>query len=105
MGSYVMAVWSSAKPGRDDEYNEWYDKVHIADICAIPGVTGAKRYEAIPASPAKPDGDYLAMYELELDDPTAVLAEIGKRGQSGQMKISDAIDSGTAKMMLLKRRL
>ena len=29
MGKYVMVVQSQAKPGRDDEYNQWYDSVHF----------------------------------------------------------------------------
>jgi hypothetical protein len=105
MGSYLLAVWSSAKPGRDDDYNAWYEGVHLADICAVPGVISGRRYQAIPASPATPDGAYLGLFEIEVDDPTGVLAEIDRRGKSGEMKFSDSIDGASVKMLLLERRV
>jgi hypothetical protein len=105
MGKYLMVVPSNALPGRDAEYNDWYENVHLAEVCALPGVTSGRRYEALETSPAKPDATYLAIYEIETEDPTAVLAEIGRRSRSGEMKPpSEALDRSRAKIMLFKQR-
>ena len=104
MATYALVVTSNAVAGRDDEYNEWYDSTHLADVLAIPGVISGKRLEALPTSPNAPPARYLAYYELELDEPTTVLAEIGKRVGAGEMSISDALERGTSEMWLYKIR-
>jgi len=103
MAKYVMAVYSNAQPGRDADYMRWYETVHMPEICTIPGVTGGHVYEAIPASPAKPAATYLAIYDLDLDDPVTVLAEMGRRGAAGEMTMTDAIDTASAQITILKQ--
>jgi hypothetical protein len=88
-----MVVLSNAQPGRDDEFNKWYDEQHLPDLLAIPGVASGTRFtlrnpEGVPA----PDFRYLAIYEID-GDPGAVLQEIGVRNQDGRMSMSDALDS------------
>ena len=62
---------------RAEEFNEWYDTVHIPEIIAkVPGFIGARRYLTSPASPTQPEQPYLAIYEIEADDPDAVLREM-----------------------------
>ena len=104
MGSYILVVPSSAMAGQDAAYNSWYDEVHLRDVCAIPGVTGGRRYQPDPASPSPAEADYLAIYEIETDDPGAVIAELGRRAGAGEMEISPALDRTTARMMLFKAR-
>ena len=106
MGKFLMVVPSNAMPGRDADYNEWYETFHLPEVCAIPGVKSGRRYEAIEGSPAKPDAQYLAIYEIEADDPAAVLAEIGRRSKAGEMKApTDALDFASAKIMFYKQRV
>ncbi len=102
MAKYVMVVQSQAKPGRDDDYNKWYDTAHIHDICAIPGVKSGKRYDLAVAPMGPPGLKYLAIYEVETDDPTKVLAEMGKRGAEGKMSMSDALDAHASVMWFYK---
>ena len=104
MGSYILVVPSSAKAGEDAAYNRWYDEQHLRDVCAIPGITAGRRYTPDPATPSPAEADYLAIYEIEADDPGAVIAELGRRAGSGEMEISPALDTSTARMMLFKAR-
>ena len=48
MSNPQFLVFSNPVEGREDEYNEWYDNVHLRDVCNVPGVAGAKRYELVP---------------------------------------------------------
>ena len=104
MARYILVVPSSAHAGKDDDYNRWYDETHLGDLLAIPGIKTGARYDADPASPNLPEASYLAIYEIETDDPAAVLAELGRRAQAGEMNISPALDSASAKMWLYKAR-
>ena len=102
MARDVLVVPSAAKPGRDDEYNEWYDTRHLADLLALPGVISGKRFDADPASPGTLPGPYLAIYEIETDDVNAFLAAMGQRAAAGAMPISDALDTTSAHMWFYK---
>jgi hypothetical protein len=100
---FVMAVFSNAQPGREADYMHWYENVHLGDILKIPGVKSGEVYETVPASPAKP-GSFMAVYQLDLDDPATVLQEIGRRAQAGEMQMTDAIDAGSAQITLWKHK-
>jgi hypothetical protein len=103
MTKYVMVVHSSAKPGREAEYLDWYQNVHVGDICSIPGVKSGRFFEANPASPAKPAATYLAIYELDLD-PALVLKGMAQMGQSGRMRMTDAIDLASAQITFFDQK-
>ena len=103
MDKYVMIVQSRAVPGREEEYARWYDTVHIQDICAVPGVKSGQRYEATPFTVGAPGAPVLTIYELECDDPTSVLKEIGRRSADGTMRRSDALDPASATMWFYKQ--
>jgi hypothetical protein len=77
--------------GQEDAFNEWYDKTHLVEVTAVPGVTGARRSKLLQTK--MPNArQYLAIYEIESDDVQAVLAEINRRATSGEMIMSPALD-------------
>jgi hypothetical protein len=104
MAKYVMVVPSSAKEGRDAEYNDWYDSTHIHDICAVPGIKSGRRFDAMPeVSMGPPPATYLAIYEIETDDIAGVMAEMGRRAAAGEMVQSDALDIESARIWIYKQ--
>jgi hypothetical protein len=64
----VLVVMTQAVQGKEDEYHEWYNNVHIPELLAVPGIVAAQRFEAVPnaAGQAAPQ-KYLAIYELDTD--------------------------------------
>lgn len=102
MAKYVMVVESKAKPGRDDEYNAWYDTTHIAEICAIPGVVSCRRFDLAMSMMGGDGQPYLAIYEIETDDFQSLVAEFGKR--AGEMSPSDALDAPASVLRFYKQR-
>lgn len=105
MGKYVLVVPSSAKEGRDDDYNEWYDNQHIHDLLAIPGIKSGRRFAPDPISPMPPPASYLAIYEIETDDIGSVMMEMNRRAQAGELPTSDALDMESAKMWIFQETL
>jgi hypothetical protein len=89
MGRVVFVVQTDPAPGREREYNEWYDGIHLKEVCSFPGFTGARRFRLI-------DGDgkhaYLALYELETDAPKGALAALTAAAGTDKLRMTDALD-------------
>ena len=93
MARHVIVVMTNVWKERHDEYNEWYDSVHVPDLLKIPGVVAAQRFRAGPPLLSTVEGSpygYLSLYELETDDLPRVLADLEKAMPS--MAITKAID-------------
>jgi hypothetical protein len=77
MAKGIMVVQSSpVSADREDEFNDWYDNIHVPEICAVPGFVSARRFKV----PGTGEGDgglpeYLAIYEIEADDLSGPPAE------------------------------
>jgi hypothetical protein len=104
MGKFVLLVQSQPRPGQETEYHRWYEQQHIPDILAVAGVKSAARYAAVPTSFPGPEMPYLAIYEIECDDPQALMAEMDRRGAAGLMPVSDAIDVERVKVWMYQHR-
>ena len=86
MPKYRLLVFSNPIAGREKEFNEWYENVHVPDATKLPGVTSGKRFRVLQDKPWK----YLAEYELECEDVAqweAYAAEAQKK-----MVLSEAFD-------------
>jgi hypothetical protein len=97
MKKYTYVVLTRPVAGKENEYNDWYDNRHLADVVAVPGFTGAKRYRA--ASEVSGIGDpqmpYLALYNIETDDLQGTLDAMTARSGTDAMPISDALDTSS----------
>jgi hypothetical protein len=88
-----LLVFTSPREGREDEYNKWYDEVHLPDLLTVPGLVAAMRYRiSQPAEAPAPAHRYLAIYDVD-GDVRAVLAEMRARSADGRHTISDSLDT------------
>lgn len=89
----ICCVYTQPLPGREAEYNEWYDRRHLQDVLRVPGALSAQRFDPVDD---EPDGDrtsarYLALYEIE-GDPQGFLTELRARFGRDEMPSSEALD-------------
>ena len=42
---YTLIVYTDPADGREDEYNAWYDDVHLPEFTALPGVINGRRFK------------------------------------------------------------
>jgi hypothetical protein len=92
MARHLFLVSTNAVEGHDDEFNEWYDGIHLREVLGLPEFVGAQRFElsaALPGSPA-PSQRYLTIYEIETDDVDGALQRL--RDSVGTMTMTPAID-------------
>ncbi|MGY9074415.1 MAG: hypothetical protein ACKVHU_15870 [Acidimicrobiales bacterium] len=98
MTKHVLLVFTDPVEGRDDEYNAWYNDVHLGEVLETDGFVRAQRFRVADLMPGVTDHDYVAIYELETDDPGAAMAAL--RGRLGVFTMSDAANLKDAKMSL-----
>jgi hypothetical protein len=93
MARYNFVTFSNSAPGREAEFNEWYDKVHLKEVLAIPGVVAARRFKlaGIQIDEAAKKHQYLAIYEIEVDDLRTFLADMMARSADGRLQRSTAL--------------
>ena len=85
MAKGIMYVESRpSSPDREQEYNTWYDEVHIPELLTLDGIVAARRLR-----PLDGNGTYVAIYELEGDDLQAILDNM--IANAGQLHMSDAL--------------
>lgn len=93
---YTLIVYTSPADGREDEYNAWYDEVHLPEFSALPGVIAGARFKV--AGDAKPR--YAAIYQLS-SHPDEVMAAMNAGIKDGTVHMSDAIDMSSVSMTTL----
>ena len=96
---YTLIVYTSPAEGRDDEYNAWYDDIHLPEFSALPGVNTGRRFKV--AGDGKPQ--YAAIYELSTH-PDNVMAAMNEGIRNGTVHMTDAVDGASISMTTLEPR-
>ncbi len=68
--STYLIVQTGPVEGREDEYNRWYEDVHIPEVLDLPGFVAARRFKLSDVqrgSETRPSNNYLVIYELTID--------------------------------------
>jgi hypothetical protein len=47
----ILAIFNNAAPGREAEFEEWFQHEHLAERLAVPGFLLGRRYEAVSGQP------------------------------------------------------
>ena len=98
MAKGILLVQTAAAEGREDEFHDWYNDVHLVDILKIAGFTSARRFKQLGGDTATP---HLAIYEIEADDLEAAQAGIGTAMAAGEVRMSDVLSMDPPPSMVL----
>jgi hypothetical protein len=86
----ILAIFNNVAPGREAEFEEWFQHEHLQERLAVSGFLLGRRYEAVRAEPRyfnfyvtrSVEALYSADYRMRLNDPTPmthmVMSEIFK---------------------------
>jgi hypothetical protein len=89
MARYKFIVMANSKPGREEDYRQWYAQRHMPDVLDVPGFVSCEQLEHVGL-----DGRWLFsnLYDIETDDLDATMAEVFARAGTDRMQMSDAVD-------------
>ncbi len=91
MQKHTFVVFSEPVVGKEDEYNEWYNGVHLKDVLKVPGFKSARRLK-LDGSRGSKIATYLALYEIESENPNEVLENLKQRTNTPLMMLSESLD-------------
>jgi hypothetical protein len=91
-GKYGLFVFSNPAGDREDEYNDWYNTVHLRDVVSIPGYCAAQRFKRQVLVFGDVSHRYLAIYEMDCEGPEAV-ADAVQALLTTPMELSGALDA------------
>ena len=88
--STLFMVKSDAVDGREDEYNTWYNEVHLPEVLQIEGFQAAQRFALNEQQVQKSQTHgYLAIYEIDTHNVALTLQNLQ---HATWLNMSDAID-------------
>lgn len=56
-----LSIWTDVAPAHELDFNRWYDREHMQERIAIPGVRRARRFRCLVSCPRP----YLALYDTD----------------------------------------
>lgn len=83
----IIIAFVNAVPGREAEFEEWYDGTHIPEILALPPFVAARRYRVDPETAREGAHRFFTVYEVE-GSAEAALGML----YTGGLGSSDALD-------------
>jgi hypothetical protein len=91
---FFFVVFTNPVEGREDEFQQWYDHTHIADVRRVEGVTSGLRLRPAAAmDDATPcPWQSMAMYEIEAPTAQAARDAMGRAAEAGAMPLSPALE-------------
>ena len=74
----ILAIWNDVTPGREADFETWFQSEHLAERLAVPGFQFGRRHEAISGAPRffvfyvtdGPDVLSSKAYRERVDNPT-----------------------------------
>jgi hypothetical protein len=95
MPKLKLIALTTPLPGKEEEFHDWYNNTHLPELVNGLGMQGAQRYQLVAKLMGADENPYLAIYDIEADDPGAFMAKMGEFAQSGGRTPATTQDMGT----------
>ena len=94
MAKFKLVALASPVAGKEDEFHDWYQNVHLPQIIGLPGGVGAQRYKLVAKLMGTDENQWLAIYDIECDDPMQFMGGMMQASQEGKLTQTEANDMG-----------
>ena len=95
MAKCKLIALTTPVAGREDEFHDWYQNIHLPEVLALPGGVSAQRFKLVAKMIGNDTNPWLAIYDFECDDPMVTLGAMGEAAGSGKLTQSTASDMAT----------
>ncbi|HYK78129.1 MAG TPA: hypothetical protein VEU95_00790 [Micropepsaceae bacterium] len=93
---YAYLVMSDPLPGKEFEFNDFYQNTHMGDLVQLPGWTGAQRFRLVPVMPRTTQPLYrrgnLIIWDQEGDDLGKIQSESRAAIAGGKSRLIPGFD-------------
>ena len=93
---YVYLVMADPLPGREFDFNDGYQNMHMGDLVQLPGWTGAQRFRLVPVMPRTTQPLYrrgnLIIWDQEGDDLAKLQSESRNAIAGGKSRLIPGFD-------------
>jgi hypothetical protein len=93
---YVYLVMADPLPGREFDFNDFYQNTHMGDLVQLPGWTGAQRFRLVPVMPRTTQPLYrrgnLIIWDQEGDDLAKLQSESRNAIAGGKSRLIPGFD-------------
>src|SRR4029077_11597220 len=93
---YIYLVMSDPLPGREFDFNDFYQNTHMGDLVQLPGWTGAQRFRLVPVMPRTTQPLYrrgnLIIWDQEGDDLGKIQSESRAAIAGGKSRLIPGFD-------------
>ena len=93
---YVYLVMSDPLPGKEFDFNDFYQNTHMGDLVQLPGWTGAQRFRLVPVTPRTTQPLYrrgnLIIWDQEGDDLGKIQSESRAAIAGGKSRLIPGFD-------------
>jgi hypothetical protein len=94
MAKFKLIALASPVAGKEDEFHDWYQNTHLPQIIGLPGGVGAQRYKLVAKLMGNDENEWLAIYDIEADDPMQFMGAMMEAAQGGKLTQTEANDMG-----------
>ena len=95
MAKFKMIALTTPVSGKEAEYHDWYQNTHLRQLTSFDGIDSAQRYKLVAKLMGSDTNEYLAIYDIECDDPMSVMGAIGEASAAGKLTQTEASDMAT----------
>src|ERR1700686_4521297 len=96
LNRYVYLVMSDPLPGREFDFNDGYQNMHMGDLVQLPGWTGAQRFRLVPVNPRSTQPLFrrgnLIIWDQEGDDLGKIQSESRAAIAGGKSRLIPGFD-------------
>src|SRR5579871_909619 len=93
---YIYLVMADPLPGREFDFNDGYQNMHMGDLVQLPGWTGAQRFRLVPVTPRTTQPLYrrgnLIIWDQEGDDLAKLQSESRNAIAGGKSRLIPGFD-------------
>jgi antibiotic biosynthesis monooxygenase (ABM) superfamily enzyme len=87
----LVVMTNCVDQSREEEFNRWYDDVHVPEMLTLPGYVSARRLR-VTDDEGGSAFRYLILFEVETDDPIASYQDMRRRARD--MDLTPLLDRG-----------
>lgn len=91
----TFLAFARATPGREADFDRWYDDVHLPEVLEVPGIVHGQKFRLGPDQMPAAYTPACAFTQVALygvgGDPAEVGAEVARRAEEGVFHLTDAM--------------